>query len=62
MVSVHRFSVNKLGLLPAKRHAYLYTKAARVLLYPDRSAHALLPCIRSFARLDGHEAEELGEE
>lgn len=29
---------------------------------PDRSAHALLCCVRSFARLDGHEAEELGEE
>lgn len=39
-----------------------YKKAVRVLLYSDRSAHALLHCIRSFARLDGHEAEELGEE
>lgn len=39
-----------------------YKKAARVLLYPGRSAHALLRCIRSFARLDGHEAKELGEE
>lgn len=39
-----------------------HKKAVGVLLYPDRSAHALLRCIRSFARLDGHEAEELGEE
>ena len=39
-----------------------HKKAARVLLYPDRFAHALLHCIRSFARLDGHEAEELREE
>lgn len=39
-----------------------HKKAARVFLDPDRSAHALLRCVRSFARLDGHEAKELGEE